>query len=68
MPPDITGLGPVGPLLMPLIPDDGDAAGELMLIDGESLGMGMPLMLFVIGDGDAAMPMPAMPWRRAART
>ena len=56
---------------MPLIPDDGDAAGEVMFIDGEPLGMGMPLMSLVIGDGDgdaAAMPIPVMPWRRAART
>ena len=47
---------------------DGDTAGVLMLIEGDPLGMGMPLML-LIGDGDAAaMPMPPMPLRSAART
>ena len=39
-----------------------------MVGDGEEAGMGMPLMLLVIGDGDVAMLIPAMPWRRAART
>jgi hypothetical protein len=53
---------------MPVMTGDGDAAGVLMLIEGELPGIGMPLML-VMGDGDAAaMPMPVMPWRRAART
>jgi hypothetical protein len=50
--PGITGLGPVG----------------LLLAVGELPGMGMPLML-AMGDGDAAvLPMPFMPWWRAART
>ena len=57
---------------MPFIRDDGDAAGEPMLIagDGEEAGMGIPLMLPIgEGDGDAAaMPMPPMPWRSTDRT
>jgi hypothetical protein len=53
---------------MPVMTGDGDAAGVLMLIEGESPGMGMPLML-PIGDGDAAaIDMPLIPLRRAART
>ena len=53
---------------MLLMAGDGDAAGVLMLIEGEPLDMGMPLML-PIGDGDAAaMPMPPMPLRSASRT
>ena len=53
---------------MLLMAGDGDAAGVLMLIEGESPGMGMPLML-PIGDGDAAaIDMPLIPLRRAART
>src|SRR2546421_191784 len=66
--PDSTGFGPLGPLLVPLMAGDGDAAGVLMLIEGEPLDMGMPLML-LIGDGDAAaIPMPPMPCRSASRT
>jgi hypothetical protein len=44
-------------------------APDALLIDGDADGIGMPLMLGMTGDGEAAaMDMPPMPERRAART